>query len=89
MSLYRRLRNLTRRDNVHRDIELELSFYIQERVDELIAAGMTAEEAKHAALRQFGNYGVLIERTRDMDLHASLKTLGKDHAVGPDGRASE
>jgi len=78
MGWCRRLRNLTRRDKLHRDIERELSFHINERTDELIAAGMTPQEAKQKAMRQFGNYGVHKERTRDKDIQVSLETFGKD-----------
>jgi predicted permease len=78
MGWYRRLRNLTRRDKLHRDIERELSFHVNERIDEWIAAGMTPREAKRKAMRQFGNYGALTERTRDMDIQVSLETFGKD-----------
>src|SRR6185369_12100602 len=78
MGLYRRLRNLTRRAKLHRDIERELSFHVNERIDEWIAAGMTPGEAKRKAMRQFGDFGVVTERTRDMDIQVSLETFGKD-----------
>ena len=78
MGWYRRLRNLTRRDKVHRDIERELSFHVNERIDEWIAAGMTPQEAKYKARRQFGNHGLLTERTRDMDIQGSIETFAKD-----------
>src|SRR5262245_2147602 len=78
MGWYRRLFNLTRRDKLHRDIERELAFHVNERIDEWIAAGMTPKEAKQRAMRQFGNYGLFTERTRDMDIQVSLETFGKD-----------
>ena len=78
MGWYRRLRNLTRQDKLHRDIDRELSFHIYERIDEWISAGMTLQEAKQKAMRQFGNLGVHQERTRDMDIQVSLEALGKD-----------
>jgi len=78
MGWYRRLRNLIRPDKLHREIELELSFHVEERMDEWITSGMTPQEAKQKAMRQFGNYGVHQERTRDMDIQVSLETWGKD-----------
>jgi putative ABC transport system permease protein len=78
MGWYRRLRNLTRRDKLHRDIELELAFHVNERMDEWIASGMTPKEAKQKAMREFGNHGLHLERTRDMDIQVSLETFAKD-----------
>ena len=78
MGWYGRLRNLARRDKIHRDIERELSFHVSERMDELMEAGMTPHEARQTAMRKFGNYGVQLERTRDMDIQVSFETFGKD-----------
>jgi len=60
MAWYPRLRNLTRRDRVDRDIDRELSFHISERVDDLVASGVSEDEARRAAKKQFGNWMELI-----------------------------
>jgi predicted permease len=78
MGWYGRLRNLARRDKIHRDIERELLFHVSERMDELMEAGMTPREARQTAIRKFGNYGVQFERTRDMHIQVSFETFGKD-----------
>jgi predicted permease len=44
----------------------------------MIAAEWHRDKAKPTVIRQFGNYGVQVERTRDMDIQVSLETFGKD-----------
>jgi hypothetical protein len=78
MGLYRRIINLARRNKLNREIERELSFHVDERVDELVALGMTRREARLRASRQFGNYALQKERTRDMDIHVCLEALLND-----------
>src|SRR5262249_15634654 len=78
MRWFRKLLNLARQDRLSREIDRELSFHIDERVEELIASGMTREDARRAARRQFGNYEQHKERTRDMDIHVYLETIAKD-----------
>lgn len=83
MGWYRRLRNLARRDRVDRDIDREMSFHLAERVDDLIASGLSAREAQRAARLRFGNYSAQHERARDMNISTHIESLGKDvrHAV--------
>lgn len=78
MAWYKRLSNIFRRETVARDIDRELSFHIEERVDELVASGKTEEEARRAARRQFGNVALEKERTRDADLLTSVETVARD-----------
>jgi predicted permease len=78
MRWYRKLLNLVRQDRLHREIDRELSFHINERADEFIASGMNKDEALTAARRQFGNHRQYQERTRDMDTYVWLETFSKD-----------
>jgi putative ABC transport system permease protein len=68
MSWLRRLSNTFRTGRVRGDIDRELAFHIAERVEQLRAEGLTAEEATRRARIQFGNPAVQIERTRDVDV---------------------
>ena len=68
MSWLRRLINTFGPDRLHRDIDRELSFHIAERADQLLARGLSAEEAARRARIQFGNPIVQRERTRDVDI---------------------
>ena len=60
------------------DIDRELSSHIQQCIDDLMASGMTEEEARRTASRRFGNYQQYKERTRDMDIHLFMESLAKD-----------
>ncbi|HEX3891859.1 MAG TPA: ABC transporter permease [Terracidiphilus sp.] len=42
----------------------ELEFHLEQQIAENVAAGMSADEARFAALRSFGNPGLLREQTR-------------------------
>ena len=89
MSLIRRLFNVFRSDRHSRDIDRELEFHLAERVDALVAGGMSPAEARSAARRMFGNVGGQKERTRDSGILMWLDTLVGDleyliNAVAPD-----
>jgi len=78
MSLLSRLRNLVRSNDLSHDIEREMRFHLDERADDLVAAGMPADAARHEARRRFGNVGIQQERTRERDLIAWLDTFAAD-----------
>src|SRR5437763_655956 len=84
----KRLLNLFRR-GLDSEIEREVEFHIAERVDELVASGVSEREAHYMARRQFGNLTGIEERTREMniwlwleewltDLRISLRRLRKE-----------
>jgi len=50
-----RARSLFRRTRVDHDLDRELQFHVEEHIAELIASGLSAEEARATALRTFGN----------------------------------
>ena len=78
MSWYRRLLNLTRPLRLSRDLTEELTFHLAHREDDLVASGMTREEAKRVARQQFGNLQLGKERTRDMDVVSWIESITKD-----------
>src|SRR5882762_2892964 len=82
MGWIRRLRNLARRHQLNRDLEREISFHIAERIDDLMAQGIGEEEARYIASRKFGNYTLQKERTRDMDIHLWVESVGQDVQYG-------
>jgi putative ABC transport system permease protein len=47
-----------------RKLDEELSFHMDRAIDEKVAAGMSAEEARYAALREFGNPALLRDQAR-------------------------
>jgi predicted permease len=78
MAWYHRLANLARARRLSRDLDREIAFHLAERVDELVAAGMSREEAERTARRRFGNPTALKERTRDVDVLGWLESILAD-----------
>ncbi|HXF23829.1 MAG TPA: ABC transporter permease [Gemmatimonadaceae bacterium] len=75
MSWFARIRNVIRPNGLSDDLDRELSFHIAERIDDLVAHGMTPDAARREARRQFGNYGLQKEYTRERDVFRWLETL--------------
>ncbi|MGA3048774.1 MAG: ABC transporter permease [Terracidiphilus sp.] len=67
MSLIRRLSNLFRRSAMDGEIDAELRSHIEMRIEENVAAGMSAEESRRDALVRFGNRTATKERTAAED----------------------
>ena len=63
--LVRRLRTLTRRSRVKDDIRRELDFHIEMEADKRQRQGMSADEARRTALRDFGGMSRVREEVHD------------------------
>ena len=63
--LIRRIRTLARRSRVKDDIRRELDFHIQMETEKRQHQGMTAEEARRTALRDFGGVSRVREQVHD------------------------
>ena len=61
-----RLQSLFRRRSVDRELEDEFRFHLDQLVEEEIAAGVAAEEARRSALRKMGGITQFQEESRDM-----------------------
>jgi predicted permease len=59
-----RLQSLLDRKRSDRMLDDEIQFHIEQQIAENIAAGMSANEARYAAMRTFGNPTALKEETR-------------------------
>ena len=81
-----KLQSLFRRNQNARQLDDELHFHLDQQIAENLAAGMSRDEARHAAMRAFGNPTVLKEETRDtwgwlwlehftQDLRYGLRTM--------------
>ncbi len=64
--LWRRLHSLLRRGRHEREMEEEMRFHLEMQIEQNLASGMAAEEARFAARRQFGNQTWLKEVSREM-----------------------
>ncbi len=69
---------LFRRGKAERELDEELRFDLQERVREKMAEGLPADEARAAALREFGNVGLVKEAARDQWGGRRLEQLVQD-----------
>src|SRR5262245_41261911 len=81
-----RLRSVLRRGQVEAELDEELRYHLERQIEENLASGMTAEEARYAGLRAMGGVEQQKEECRDMrrvkifedavqDLRYGLRTL--------------
>jgi len=70
------------RGNAGARLDDELRFHLERQIAENVAAGMTAEEARFAALRSFGNPALLREQARATWNWAWLESLLHDVRYG-------
>jgi putative ABC transport system permease protein len=84
-------RRLLRRDRVERELDAELRYDVERRVEDFIAEGLSPEAARRAARLEFGGLDQIKERCRDArgtrwfedlmaDTRYALRLLGKDRA---------
>ncbi len=60
------VRRFFRRRASERDLQAELQFHLELEIRERMERGESSDSARHAALRDFGNIGLVTEVTRDM-----------------------
>jgi len=65
MHFWRKLRSLFRRNRLEAEMAEEMQAHLEFQTEKNIAAGLDADEARDAALRQFGNVASLQERARE------------------------
>jgi predicted permease len=73
-----RLRNLFRRKRLDQEMDTELAHHLELLEAEHRARGLTAEDARHAALRDFGALAQIREAYRDQRGLPMLETLWRD-----------
>ena len=73
-----RARSLFRRNAVERDLARELQSHLEEQIDDYVARGMSPEEAKQAALREFGGVTRYQDEVRDTWHTTLLGDLRRD-----------
>src|SRR5439155_17259693 len=76
--LWRRLRFLVLRARFERELEEEMRFHVEQNVE----SGMPADEARRAALRQFGNFTLLKEVSLEMWTFRSIEIFVQDLRYG-------
>src|ERR1700732_269642 len=76
------LRSLFRRNTVEQELGSELRFHIERQIEENLASGMKPQEARRAALREFGGIELVKEECRDTRRVNFLETLLQDLRYG-------
>jgi hypothetical protein len=77
-----RFRSLLARRRVERELNDELRFHLEKLIEEKVASGMTAEEARYAALRELGGVEQIKEECRDMRRMSYLENFLQDFHFG-------
>ncbi|TAM78781.1 MAG: ABC transporter permease [Acidobacteria bacterium] len=77
-----RLRSLLRKQRVEEELGDELRFHLEKLIEENAAKGMTPEEARYAAMREFGGMEQMKEECRDSWGVRFINELGQDIRYG-------
>jgi predicted permease len=72
------LQQLISRRREHNNLSAEMAEHLQEKAEELMAAGMSREEATAAARREFGNVTLIAEHSREIWRWATLEAVLRD-----------
>jgi len=83
MSGLRRFLHTLRSRRLERELEQELRFHLDMRIEEYRRAGMAPAEARRAARLRFGNPASLLERTREVDILGWLESFWQDAESSP------
>lgn len=76
------LRPLFRKEQVEQELDEEVRFHLERQIEANIKAGMSADEARYAALRQFGGVEQIKEECRDAWGVRFIETLMQDIRYG-------
>src|SRR4026207_840406 len=79
---WRKLCFYLRRNRFDRELEEEMSFHLEMKMEETLASGMPLQEARYAARRGFGNQTLLREESREMCGFRFLDALAQDLRYG-------
>src|SRR6516165_1653634 len=60
------LKQLFSRRRLYRELSEEIQAHLDEKVEELVADGMSMKEAMQSARREFGNLGLIEEDSREV-----------------------
>ena len=76
------LRQLFSRRRLYRELSEEIQAHLDEKVEELVAEGMSREEAMRCARREFGNVGLIEEDCREVWVWPSVEDIFWDIRYG-------
>jgi putative ABC transport system permease protein len=76
------LKRLFSRPRLYGDLSEEIREHLEEKIEELIASGMSRKEAAYAARREFGNVTLVEEDSREVWQWPSIESLIADVRYG-------
>ena len=76
--LWIKLQTLFRSERAGQSLDDELQFHLEQQIAENVAAGMSKEEARYAAMRLFGNHTMVAENARETWGWIWLEQAGQD-----------
>ena len=76
------LTQLFSRRRLYSELSEEIQAHLDEKIEELVAGGMSREEARHLALREFGNVGLIEESGREVWRWPSMEDFLMDVSYG-------
>src|SRR5712664_2463660 len=76
------LKRLFSRHRFYRDLSEEIREHLEEKIEELVAGGMSRKEAAAAARREFGNVTLVEEDSREVWQWPSIESLIADVRYG-------
>ena len=76
------LKRFFSRRQIFRELSEEVQAHLDEKVDELVAGGMSRDEAAYAARREFGNVGLTEESSREVWRWPSVEDFLMDVSYG-------
>src|SRR5947209_8663380 len=77
-----RLKQLFSRRQIYGELSEEIREHLQEKIEALVAGGMSTEEATYAARREFGNVDLIEEHGRDVWRWLSIESFFADVRYG-------
>ncbi|HYA63097.1 MAG TPA: ABC transporter permease [Candidatus Sulfotelmatobacter sp.] len=76
------LQQLFSRRRLYSELSEEIQAHLEEKIEELVAGGMSREEASHLARREFGNVGLIEESGREVWRWPSIEDFLMDISYG-------
>src|SRR5215831_1203211 len=76
------LKQLRSRRQLYSELSDEIQTHLDEKIEELVAGGMSQEEARQAAAREFGNVGLVQDKSHDVWAWRSAEELLGDVRYG-------
>jgi putative ABC transport system permease protein len=82
MSVVSRFLNLFRSEALQHDLDAEVQFHLQKRIERNLFYGMSRAEAEAEAYRRFGNVARVTEDMREARVMTWLESLTQDFRYG-------